>query len=219
MNVSVNLLENHHNETGFMPLSQHVHSSTHSKQLHLLAPSSGIQKRPKFIPIKKKNGYSNGFPLLRLESHYHIKPALLYPTEMTSAFSRPPPVPRVAWGSSDSIGNYQASYTPRQSESEADLNMSRYDPEIPGRMHKEEKRWAEVVHKEPPKHLNLDQYEGHQGVSPQQQFFANVNVDKAQITQNLGGIPLLRLDPAPRLPAVVRQPVTTTLGPIKPTTK
>ncbi|XP_069736244.1 ciliogenesis and planar polarity effector 1 [Phaenicophaeus curvirostris] len=218
MNVS-SLLESHHNETGFIPSSQDVHSSTLSKPLHLLAPSSGIQKRPKFIAIEKKTTYSNGFPLLKLESRYHFKPALLYPIEMTSAFARPPPVPRVAWRSSDSIGNYQASYTPKKSESEADLNMSRYDPEIPGQMHKLEKRWAEVVHKEPPKHLNLDQYDGHQGVSPQQQFSANVNMDKAQITQNLGGIPLLHLDPAPRLPAVVRQPVTTASVPIKPATK
>ncbi|KFO76982.1 Uncharacterized protein C5orf42, partial [Cuculus canorus] len=219
VNVSSSLLESHNKETRFIPPSQDLHSSTLNKPLHLLAPSSGTQKKPKFIPVEKKNSYSNGFPLLKLESGYRFKPALLYPVDMTSAFARPPPVPRVAWSSSDSVENHQSSYTTRKSESKADLNMSRYDPEIPGQMHKEEKRWAEIAHKGPPKHLNLDQYEGHQGVSPQQQFSANVNMDKPQITQNLGGIPLLHLDPVPRLSPAVRQPVTTTLLPVKPATK
>ncbi|XP_053910206.1 ciliogenesis and planar polarity effector 1 isoform X2 [Cuculus canorus] len=219
VNVSSSLLESHNKETRFIPPSQDLHSSTLSKPLHLLAPSSGTQKKTKFIPVEKKNSYSNGFPLLKLESGYRFKPALLYPVDMTSAFARPPPVPRVAWSSSDSVENHQSSYTTRKSESKADLNMSRYDPEIPGQMHKEEKRWAEIAHKGPPKHLNLDQYEGHQGVSPQQQFSANVNMDKPQITQNLGGIPLLHLDPVPRLSPAVRQPVTTTLLPVKPATK
>ncbi|KAF1478545.1 Ciliogenesis and planar polarity effector 1, partial [Megadyptes antipodes antipodes] len=220
VNVSLSLSESHSRDTGFMPLSQDLHSSAPAKPLHLLAPSSDMQKTPKLIPIEKKLNYSNGFPLLQLESGYHLKPAFLHPIEMSSAFARPPPVPRVAWSSSDSLRNQQSSYTPRKSKS-ADLNMSRYDPEIPRQMHEEEKRWAESVHKGPPKHLNLDQYEGQQEVSPWQQFSANVDIDKALITQNLAGIPLLhlQLDPAPRLPSVVRQPITTTLIPVKPVTK
>ncbi|NXV88390.1 CPLN1 protein, partial [Calonectris borealis] len=220
VNVSLSLLESHSRETGFMPPSQDLHSSARAKPLHLLAPSSDIQKIPKLIPIEKNLNYSNGFPLLKLESGY-FKPAFLHPIEMSSAFARPPPVPRVAWSSSDSLWNHQSSYTPRKSEVTADLNMGRYDPEIPRQMHEEEKTWAETVHKGPPKHLNLGQYEGQQEVSPQQQFSANVNMDKALITEKLAGIPLLhlQLDPVPRLPSVLRQPITTTLIPVKPVTK
>ncbi|KAM9262132.1 ciliogenesis and planar polarity effector 1 [Morus bassanus] len=221
VNVSLSLLESHNRETGFMPPSQDLHSSAAAKPLHLLASSSDIQKTPKLVPIEKNVNYSNGFPLLTLESGYHFKPAFLHPIEMSSAFAGPPPVPRVAWNSSDSLWNHQSSYTPRKSKSTAVLNMRRYDPEIPRQMHEEEKRWAETVHKGPPKHLNPDQYEGQQEVSPQQQFSANVNMDKALITQNLAGIPLLhlQLDPGPRLPSVVRQPITTTLIPVIPITK
>ncbi|NWQ96991.1 CPLN1 protein, partial [Burhinus bistriatus] len=188
VNVSVSLLESHSKETGFMPVSQDLHSSAPAKPLHLLAPSSDIQKTPKLIPIEKKFNYSNGFPLLKLESGYHLKPTFLHRIEMSSAVARPPPVPRVAWNSSDSIWNHQSSYTPRKSKSKEDLNMSRYDPEIPRQMHEEEKRWAETVCKGPPKHVNLDQCEGQQEVSPQQHFSANRNMDKALITRNLAGI-------------------------------
>ncbi|NXX98298.1 CPLN1 protein, partial [Centropus bengalensis] len=220
VNVPLSPVESHSKETGIIPPSQAWHSSGLTKPLHLLTPSSDIQKRPKFIPVEKNSSYSNGFPLLKLESGYHIKPALLYPTEMLSPFAKPPQVPRVAWSSSDFVGNQQLSYTPRKSKSKEDMNMSGYNPEIPRQMNKEEKRWAEIMHKGPPKHLNVNQHEGHKEVSSQQQFSANLNIDKAQITQNLGGIPLLHLhlDPAPRLP-VVRQPVTTTLIPVEPTAK
>ncbi|KFZ58232.1 Uncharacterized protein C5orf42, partial [Antrostomus carolinensis] len=221
MNVSLSLLESHSKETGFMPPSQDLHSSAPTKPLHLLAPSSDIQKTPKLIPIEKQLHYSNEFPLLKLQPGYHFKTAFLHPIEMSSAFSRPPPVPRVAWSSSDSLQNHQPSYTPRKSKSKDDVNMSRCDPEIPRQMREEEERWAEMVHKGPPKHLNLDQYEEQQEVSQQQQFSAHVNVDKSLITQNLAGIPLLhlQLDPGPRLPPVVRQPITTSLMPVKPATK
>ncbi|NWW85502.1 CPLN1 protein, partial [Rhynochetos jubatus] len=220
VNVS-SLLESHTKETGFMPPSQDWNSSALTKPFNLLAPPSDIQKTPKLIPIEKKKNYSNGFPLLKLESGYNFKPAFLHPMVMSSAFAKPPAVPRVAWSSSHSVGNYQASHTPRKSKSEEDLNMNRDDAEIPRQVHEEEKRWAETVHKGPPKHLNLDQYEGQQEVSHQQQFFAGVDMDKALITQNLAGIPLLHLehDPVPRLPAVVRQPIATTLIPVKPATK
>ncbi|KFV44485.1 Uncharacterized protein C5orf42, partial [Gavia stellata] len=221
VNVSLSLLESYSKETGFMPLSQDLHSSAPTKPLHLLAPSSDIQKTPKLIPVEKNLNYSNGFPLLKLESGYHFKPVFLHPIDMSSVFARPPPVPRVAWSSSDSLWNHQSSYTPRKSKSEEDMNVSRYDLEIPRQMHEEEKRWAETVHKGRPKHLNLDQYEGQQEFSPWQQFSANVNMDKALITQNLAGIPLLhlQLDPVPGLPPLVRQPVTTTSVPVKPATK
>ncbi|NWX75796.1 CPLN1 protein, partial [Alca torda] len=213
VNVSLSLLESHSKETAFMPPSQDFFSSAPTKPLHLLAPSSDIPKTPKLIPIEKKLNYSNGFPLLKLESGYHFKPSFLHPIEMSSAFARPPPVPRAAWSSSDSLWNHQSSYTLRNSKSKEDLNMSRYDPEIPRQMHEEEKRWAERVRKGPAKHLNLDQYEGQQEVSPQQQFSANENMDKALITQNLAGIPLLHLQlhSVPRLPPAVRQPITSTL--------
>ncbi|KFQ81210.1 Uncharacterized protein C5orf42, partial [Phoenicopterus ruber ruber] len=221
VNVSLSLLDSHSKETGFMPLSQDLHSSAPTKPLHLLSPSSDIQKTPKLIPIEKKLNYSDGFPLLKLESGYNFKPAFLHPVEMSSTFARPPPVPRVAWSSSDSLWNHHSPYTQRKSKSKEDLNMSRYDPEIPRQMHEEDKRWAETVLKGPPKHLNLNEYEGQQEVSPWQQFSANVNTDKALITQNLAGIPLLhlQLDPEPRLPPVVKQPITTTLIPVKPATK
>ncbi|NWV64012.1 CPLN1 protein, partial [Malurus elegans] len=215
MNDSLTLFESNSKETGFMSPSQALHSSVPTKPLHLLAPSSDIQKKIKFIPVEKKISYSNGFPLLKLKSNYHVKPTFLHPIEMPSAFARPPLVPRVAWSTSDSLWTHQSSYTPR--ESKADF----HSPEIPRQMHEENKRWAEPVRKGPPKHLNSDQYEGQQEAAPRPEFPANVNVYKAPTAQNLPGIPLLhlKLDPVPAVPPVVRQPVTTALIPIKPATK
>ncbi|NWR66634.1 CPLN1 protein, partial [Bucorvus abyssinicus] len=217
VNVSLSPLESHSKEIGFMPLSQALHSLASNKPLHLLSPSLDIQKTPKLVPLEKKMNYSNGFPLLKLESSYHFKPPFLHPIEVSSA--RPLLVRRVAWSSSGSFWNHQSSYKPRKSKSKDDLNTSRYDPEIPRQMHEEEKRWAETMHKGPPKHLNLGQYEGQQEVSPRQHFSTNVNMDKALVTQNTAGIPLLQLDPVPGLPLDVRQPITATLVPVKPATK
>ncbi|NXB75911.1 CPLN1 protein, partial [Donacobius atricapilla] len=220
MNSSLTLFENNSKETGLMPPSQDLHSSVPTKPLHLLAPSSGIQKKMKLIPVEKKINYSNGFPLLKLQSSYDVKPAFLHPTKMSSAFARPPnPVPRIAWGSSDSLWNHQSSYAPR-SEAEV-FHRSGYNPEIPRQMHKEKERWAETVREGPLKHLNSDQYEGQTEDSSQPRFLANVNVFKAPTTQNLAGIPLLhlQLDPVPRVPSAIRQPITTTLIPVKPATK
>ncbi|NWI92888.1 CPLN1 protein, partial [Pitta sordida] len=220
MNASVKLLESSSKETEFMSPSQDLHSSVPTKPLHLLACSSDIQKTPRLIPVEKKMSYPNGFPLLRLRSSYS-KPAFLHPIEISSAFARPPPVPQEAWILSDSLRDGQSSYTPRKSKSKKYFNRGRYDPEIPKQMHEEEKRWAETVHRGPPKHLNLDQYEGQQEVSPQQQFSADVNMYKAPVTQNLAGIPMLhlQLDAVPGVPPVVKQPITTTLIPVKPATK
>ncbi|KFU85990.1 Uncharacterized protein C5orf42, partial [Chaetura pelagica] len=220
VNVSLNRLESQSKATGFMPPFQDLSSSALIKPLHLLASSSDVQKTPKLIPVEKTMKYSNGFPLLKLESGHHFKPAFLHPMQMSSlAFDRP--IPRIAWSSSDSIWNRQSSDIQRKSKPKEDLNMLRYDPKIPRQMPKKEARWAEKVHKGPPKHLNLDQYEGQQEASPQQQSSANMNMDKALITQNLAGIPLLhlQLDPVPRVPPAVRQPITATLIPIKPDIK
>ncbi|XP_057289224.1 ciliogenesis and planar polarity effector 1 [Pezoporus wallicus] len=220
-NVSSGLFENHSKEMGFMPPFQGFHSSAPTKPLHLLAPSTDIQRRPKFFPVEKNLHHSNGFPLLKLESGYHCKPAFLRPIEMSPAFAGPPPVPRVAWSSPDSLRNHQSAITPRRSKAKEGFNMDRYDPEIPRQMLGEEKRWAKAVHEAPHKHLNLDQFEGQQEVSPQQQFSADVNMGKALNTQNLAGIPLLhlQLDPVPRVLPVVRQPIPTTLLPFKVATK
>ncbi|XP_068033155.1 ciliogenesis and planar polarity effector 1 [Anomalospiza imberbis] len=233
MSVSLTLFESNSKETGLMSPSQDLHYSVPTKPLHLLAPSSGIQKKVKLIPVEKKISYSNGFPLLKLESSYNIQPAFLHPTEMSSTFARPPSVPRVAWNSSDSLWNHQSSYAPRKNKVKEDFHRSRYNPETSRQKHKEEERWAETVRKGPPKHLNSDQCEGHPEDLPQPQFPENVNVFKARTTQNLAAIPLLQLDPVPRVPVIpllqldpvprvppaVRQPITTTLLPVKPATK
>ncbi|NXR24656.1 CPLN1 protein, partial [Cinclus mexicanus] len=212
--ASLKLFESNSKETGLMSASQDLHSSVPAKPLHLLAPPSGIQKKIKLIPVEKKSSYSNGFPLLKLESSYHVKPSFLHPAEMSSAFAKPPSVPRVAWSSSDAIWNHQ-SYIPKKSKIEEDFHRSRCNPENPRQMHEEKERWAETVHKGPPKHLNSDLCEGQQEDLPQPKFPANVNVFKAPTIQNLAGIPLLhlQLDPVTRVPPAVRQPITTTLIP------
>ncbi|KAM7025251.1 ciliogenesis and planar polarity effector 1 isoform 3-T4 [Acridotheres tristis] len=221
MSASLTFFESSSKETGLVSPSQDLHSSVPTKPLRLLAPPSAIQKKIRLIPAEKKISCSNGFPLLKLESSYHIKPSFLHPREMSSIFAKPPSVPRVAWSSSDSLGNHQSSYITKKSNTEEDFHRSRYNPENPKQMHEEKERWAERVHKGPPKHLNSDLCEGQQKDLPQPQFPANVNVFKAPTIQNLAGIPLLhlQLDPVPRAPPAVRQPITTTLIPVKPATK
>ncbi|XP_071437827.1 ciliogenesis and planar polarity effector 1-like isoform X3 [Pithys albifrons albifrons] len=219
VNASLTLLESNSKETGFTSPSQDLHSSVPNRPFPLLAPSSNIQKTVELIPVVKKTSYSNGFPLLRLKSSY-FKPALLHPIEMSSAFARPPPVPRAAWSSSDSSWKHQSSYTATKSKAE-DFSRGRYDPEIPRQMHEEERRWAAPVHRGPPKLLSLGRCEGQQEVPAGPQIPADVDVCRAPATRNLAGIPLLhlQLDPGPRVPPAVKQPVTTTLIPVKPVTK
>ncbi|NXC89372.1 CPLN1 protein, partial [Cercotrichas coryphoeus] len=221
MSASLTLFESSGKETRLISPPQDLHSSVTIKPPHLLAPPSGIQKKIRLIPVEKEISCSNGFPLLKLESSYHVKTSFLHPTEMSSAFAKPPPVPRVAWSLSDSLWNHQSSYIPKKSKTEEDFHRIRYNPENTREMHEEKERWAETVHKGPPKHLNSDLYEGQQEDLPQPQFPANVNVFKAPTIQNLAGIPLLhlQLDPVPRARPAVRQPVTTTLIPVKPATK
>ncbi|KGL76735.1 Uncharacterized protein C5orf42, partial [Tinamus guttatus] len=217
-NVTLKPLENHSSETEFIPPSQNLPYSAPVKPLPLLTSSSNVPKTPKLIPIEKNQNCSNGFPLLKLESSYHFKPPYLQPIENSSPFARPPPVPRVAWNSSDPLWNLQSSYTPRKlSKSTTHLNARGHDPKTLRQTYKEEKRWAENVHEGPSGH----QYAGRQEVLSQQQFSVSVNVDKAATTKKMAGIPLLRLplDPVPKLIPVIRQPVTTTLIPVKPVTK
>lgn len=221
MSASLTLFESNSKETGLMSPSQDLHSSVPSKPLHLLAPSSGIQEKIRLIPVEKKPSCSNGFPLLKLESNYHVKPSFLHTTEMTSLFAKPPLVPRVAWSSSNSLWNCQSSYIPKKNKTAEDFHRNSYNPENSRQIHEEKERWAETVHEGPPKRLNSDLCEGQQEDLPQPQFPENVNVFKAPTIQNLAGIPLLhlQLDSVPRAPPAVRQQVTTTLIPVKSATK
>ncbi|NWU96444.1 CPLN1 protein, partial [Upupa epops] len=206
VNVSLNPLGNNCKKTGSGPLSQDLHSSTPANPLDLIPSSSCFQETPKLIPVEKTVNYSNGFPLLKLESGYHFKPAFLHQIEMSS--SRRPSVPRVAWSSSSSLWNHQLSCTPRKSsKSKEDLNRSLYDPEITSQRHEEEKRWAETVHKQPPTYLNLDPHEGQQNILPCQRFPASIPLLHVQLEQ------------VPSLPLVARQPVSATLIPAKPAIK
>ncbi|XP_067401645.1 ciliogenesis and planar polarity effector 1 [Emydura macquarii macquarii] len=231
VNISLSLSETQSNGTGFIPASQDLLPSAPAKPLYLLYPSLDIQKTPKLIPVAKTLNYENGFPLLKLESDYHLKPLNLYPLKVPQAFIRPLPQPRVAWGPSNSLHNPPLSCTlGDKTNLMTHLNLNKYDPEMIGQVYEEKKRWAEAESKGPPKLLNLDQYEGEQNLPPLQYLCTNVSAEKplgahhasfCGTYQHSAGIPLLRLqlDPAPKFPPITRPPVAASLIPVRPMTE
>ncbi|XP_030047786.1 ciliogenesis and planar polarity effector 1-like [Microcaecilia unicolor] len=139
-------------------VSQTLFSTNSSKSLPLLMPVTDIQN-PTLIPASKRMAAANGFPLLKLQSGHQLKPLTINPVKVTQAFAWPPSRPREAWGPSNSEQKVPLSSTPANKTSLlAHLNLNQYDTNVIQQAEEQKKKWADIVNKRPPKHLNLDQY-------------------------------------------------------------
>ncbi|XP_055000718.1 ciliogenesis and planar polarity effector 1 [Sorex araneus] len=205
-NISLCKLEVQPQNRGPTPASQNVPPPSLSPapagntQLHLLSTSAAIPKAPTLIPTAKPFQLHDGFPLLQFQPKYDCKPFSFHSGRIPAAPLRPPLQPREAWGPSDSFQSplpQEAVHTSLM----PDLNLNWSNT---GVMEKadEQKKWAEKVPTEVPKHVNMDQYVGHKNSKLRQESSLFLRPEKLfdvipapfEIpSQNSFGLPLLHL--------------------------
>lgn len=152
---------------------------------------------PSLIPATKTFTLDGGFPLLQFQPKHEFKPLSFHSGRIPAVPLRP--LPREAWGSSDSFQPPLAQKTPHTTLI-PDLNMNHNTRII--EKSDGQKKWAESVPMEVPKHVNMDQYVGHEDsklrqdstllTQPEKLF--NINPMPLGIpSQNSFGLPLLHL--------------------------
>ncbi|XP_057564100.1 ciliogenesis and planar polarity effector 1 isoform X3 [Hippopotamus amphibius kiboko] len=172
--------------------------------LHLLSTSSAIPKTPRLISTAKTFRPGDGFPLLQFQPKPEFKPLSFHAGRVPQVPFSPPPQPREAWGLSDI---FQPPLTKRAMDttSMSHLNLNQYNTEAIKKP-VEEKKWAETIITEIPKHVNLDQYVGQENLTSQQDSATFVKQEKLfdvkpgpfEISpQNSFGLPLLHLQLKP----------------------
>ncbi|XP_010975886.3 ciliogenesis and planar polarity effector 1 isoform X2 [Camelus dromedarius] len=134
--------------------------------LHLLSTSSAIPKTPKLIPAAKAFRPGDRFPLLHFQPKHEFKPLSLHTGRVPEVPSRPLPQPREAWGLSDFFQPPLPKST-MDTSSVSHLNSSQYNTETVEKA-VEQKKWAETIITEIPKHASLDQKVGQEHLTPQQ---------------------------------------------------
>ncbi|XP_022454763.2 ciliogenesis and planar polarity effector 1 isoform X2 [Delphinapterus leucas] len=209
-NVPFCQLEGQTQNRGLTPASQSLPTTSLSPapagntHLHLLSTSSAILKTPELIPTAKTFRPGDGFPLLQFQPKPEFKPLSFHTERVPQVPFSPPPQPRVAWGLSDF---FQPPLPKRAMDttSMSHLNLSQYNTEAIKKA-VEQKKWAETIITEIPKHVNLDQYVGQENLTPQQDSATFIKPEKLfdvkpgpfEISpQNSFGLPLLHLQLKP----------------------
>ncbi|ELW53479.1 Nuclear pore complex protein Nup155 [Tupaia chinensis] len=192
--------------------------------LYLLSTPSAFETTPRLIPPAKTYSPPDGFPLLQFPPKHEFKPLSLHAVRVPQVPLKPLLQPREAWGSSDS---FQPPLPPRavQNTSISHSNLSQYNT-IDIETTVDQKKWAETVITEIPKHVNLDQYVGQENLTPQQdssvfikpeQLF-DIKPRSPELTpQNAFGLPLLHLQLKPPyvFSSASRAPVTVPSIPVR----
>ncbi|XP_026362617.3 ciliogenesis and planar polarity effector 1 isoform X3 [Ursus arctos] len=196
--------------TGLTPASQSLPTTALSPApagntpLHLLSPSAAIPKTPRLIPAAKTFRLGDGFPLLQFQPKHEFKSFSFHTGNVPQVPFRLLPQPREAWGFSDSFQPPSPQRT-MHTTSVSHLNLSHYNTEAIKKA-VEQKKWAETVITEIPKHVNLDQYVGQENLTPQQDSsvfrkpgkLLDVKPGPLEISpQNSFGLPLLHLQLKP----------------------
>uniref|UniRef100_A0A5F9CHQ9 Ciliosis and planar polarity effector complex subunit 1 n=1 Tax=Oryctolagus cuniculus TaxID=9986 RepID=A0A5F9CHQ9_RABIT len=192
--------------------------------LYLLSTPSALQKTPRLIPLAKSFSPGDGFPLLQFQPKQEFKPPYLHTGRVPPVPFRPLAQPREAWGFSDSSQPplpQKIVHTTAVSH----VNGSQHNMEAITEA-AEQKKWAETVITEVPKHVNLGQDVSLENLTPQQDssVFANpektLNIKSGLLEippQNSLGLPLLHLQLKPPLivPPASRTSVTAPAVPIR----
>ncbi|XP_014637081.1 PREDICTED: uncharacterized protein C5orf42 homolog [Ceratotherium simum simum] len=187
-----------------LPATSLSPATTGNTHLHLLSTSSVVPKTPRLIPTAKTLRPGDGFPLLQFQPKHEFKPLSFHTGRVPQVPFRPLPQPREAWGLSDS---FQLPLPQRavHTASVSHLNLSQYNTEATEKA-AEQKKWAEAVITEIPKHVNLDQYVGQENLTPQKDSSAFIKPEKlfdvkprpfVISPQNSFGLPLLHLQLKP----------------------
>ncbi|XP_063114153.1 ciliogenesis and planar polarity effector 1 isoform X4 [Cavia porcellus] len=167
---------------------------------HLLSTPSAAPRMPRLIPPAKTPSPGYGFPLLQFQPKHEFRPLPLHVGSIPNAPSRPLAQLREAWALTGSLQP-----PPQQkvihTTSGFHSNSSHYNAQVVKET-ADQKKWAETVITDMPKHLNMDQYVGQENVTsqqdpsiftkPEKQF--NVNPGSLEIPpQTSCGLPLLYL--------------------------
>ncbi|XP_032193468.1 ciliogenesis and planar polarity effector 1 isoform X2 [Mustela erminea] len=196
--------------TGLTPASQILPATALSPAnagntpFYLLSPSSPIPKTPRLIPAAKSFRPGDGFPLLQFQSKHEFKSLSFHTGRVPQVPFRLLPQPREAWGLSDSFQPPLPQRT-MHTTSMSHLNLSHCNTEAIKKA-VEQKKWAEPIITEIPKHVNLDQCVGQENLTPQQDSSVFIKPGKLldikpgplEISpQNSFGLPLLHLQLKP----------------------
>ncbi|XP_059272300.1 ciliogenesis and planar polarity effector 1 [Mustela nigripes] len=196
--------------TGLTPASQILPATALSPApagntpFYLLSPSSPIPKTPRLIPAAKSFRPGDGFPLLQFQSKHEFKSLSFHTGRVPQVPFRLLPQPREAWGLSDSFQPPLPQRT-MHTTSVSHLNLSHCNTEAIKKA-VEQKKWAEPIITEIPKHVNLDQCVGQENLTPQQDSSVFIKPGKLldikpgplEISpQNSFGLPLLHLQLKP----------------------
>ncbi|KAM6156503.1 ciliogenesis and planar polarity effector 1 [Erethizon dorsatum] len=167
---------------------------------HLLSTPSAAPKMPRLIPPSKTLTPAYGFPLLQFQPKHEFRPLPLHVRSIPNVPSRPLAQPREAWALTGSL------QPPPQQRvihaiSGSHSNSSHCSTEVIKEA-ADQKKWADAVITDIPKHVNMDQYVGQENltsqqyssmfIKPEKQF--DVNPRPLEIPpQNFCGLPLLHL--------------------------
>lgn len=199
-------LESQPQKRGLTPASQSIPTTSLSPApagntyFHLLFPSSALPKIPKLIPVAKTLRPGDGFPLLQFQPEHEFKSPSFHPERVPQLPPGPLPQPREAWGSSD-LFQPPSSKRTMDTTSTSHLNSSPCNTEAIKEA-VEQKKGAETVLTEIPKHVNLDQSVGQENLTPQQDSATFIKPGKLfdvkpgpfeTPPQNSFGLPLLHL--------------------------
>ncbi|XP_013370412.1 PREDICTED: uncharacterized protein C5orf42 homolog isoform X2 [Chinchilla lanigera] len=167
---------------------------------HLLSTPSAALKMPRLIPPAKTLSPGYGFPLLQFQPKHEFKPLPLHVGSIPSIPSRPLTQLREAWALTGSLQpppQQRITHTISGSHSNSSHCNTNVIKEAA-----DQKKWAETVITDIPKHVNMDQYVGQENLTSQQDSSIfikpdkqlDINVQPLEIPpQNFCGLPLLHL--------------------------
>ncbi|XP_069897149.1 ciliogenesis and planar polarity effector 1 isoform X3 [Dipodomys merriami] len=173
---------------------------------HFLSAPSAVQKTPRLIPPTKTLNPGCGFPLLQFPPKHEFKPLSLSAGRLPHVPIKPPAQPREAWGLSDS---FQPPLPQKviHTASISHPHSSQYKAEAI-KDAAEQKKQAEIVIADIPKHGNVGQYIGPENLTSQQDCSMFMKPEKRfdvkpgslEISpQNSFGLPLLHLQFKPHI--------------------
>ncbi|KAM5264407.1 ciliogenesis and planar polarity effector 1 [Ctenodactylus gundi] len=165
----------------------------------LLSTPSVVQKTPRLTPPAKSLSPDYGFPLLHFRPQDEFKPLPLHTQRIPHIPFRPQFPPREVWGSPD----FQPPPPQRVvcTTSVSHSNSSHCSNEAVKKAGNQ-KKWAESKITDISKHVNLDQYVGHENLTLQQDSSGFIKPEKQvdvkpgsleMSSQNSFGLPLLHL--------------------------
>ncbi|XP_070599532.1 ciliogenesis and planar polarity effector 1 [Erythrolamprus reginae] len=190
-----------------LPLQSSPHHNP-ARPFPLLSIPLNAEKKPKVIPMGNPLNNAEGFPLLKLKTSYQLQ-AFNFSPVIPRRFSGPSSGPREAWGPPPSLAqnppNLQMSEP--TTETEAHLNLNRYDQNVINQAQEQTKRWAEPIKTGISKQFPVDEYGKKEDSALLQPFHERLRAEQPLVDNEINphqaygpftGIPLPYLKTSPQ---------------------